>query len=177
MLGAGPATLQNVGFFPQNARWLLRGGWEDLEAGCVRRWVKQVFPGIGKNWFFLLIPNPVWDGERLTSPWVTLALALPSPVPGRWCLGDPWGWGRLGDPWGYLGCTCSRTLGKNHPGLGWGWLWAQRGNGAGGFTCSARSQRAKHRPGQQQEICRNKCESLSQRRGFSVPPGGDLSPG
>lgn len=46
-LGAGLAALQNVGFFPQNARRLLRCGWEDLEAGCVRQWVKLVFPGIG----------------------------------------------------------------------------------------------------------------------------------
>lgn len=65
-LEPGRLSLKMGGFSPQNACWVIQGGWEDSEAilaGCVRPWVKLVFPGIRKNWSYLLIPKGVWDGE------------------------------------------------------------------------------------------------------------------
>lgn len=118
------------------------------------------------------------------SPRVTLALALPSPVPGWRCLGDPWGWGRLGDPWGYwghpwgyLGCTHCQTLGKTHSGLGWGWLWAQRGNAAGGIDTLCLQQGSETPAGAAAgDLPQETRVPFAPPRIFSAS-GGDLSPG
>jgi len=89
----------------------------DLSTGCVRLWVKLVFPGIKKNWFYLSAPKGVWRGERLALGDLGLALASPSRAPAVGCasLAAIWGVPGDGDTGGApaeigKGGVCSETL-------------------------------------------------------------------